>query len=420
MAIPFANVALSDTFDTWRIRTNQILTDAVSTTAPTTTVAGNVFFTATTTTQAASIINATVVTQLNGNRGVFSGLVTAPTVNANTLGGTISTASQPNITGVGALNSGSISTGFGAINVGTDNITGGTITGTSLVGTISTASQPNITGVGALNSGSITTGFGSINVGTDGITGGVITGTSLDINGSGDVSGSFVIHGDLTVNGNTITVNTQTLSVEDNIIYVNANAAVANPDLGWVGGYNDGVYGHAGVFRDASDQGTFKFFHEYTPEPDASPEINTAHASFKLANVAMSWVKPSDGVASNGPITAPTVTANTFTGNIVGANNTYTNLHPVNTTFTTAIDFNQPLHTQQMGANRTITFSNVVNGRQTVVYLDRSASNYTPTWPTVKWSADTEPTWSDYRHWVVNLFVRIDGAVCGSATGHVN
>ena len=56
------------------------------------------------------------------------------------------------ITSTGALNSGSITSGFGNIDVGSSNIDGGTITAdTALVGTLSTASQTNITAVGTLS-----------------------------------------------------------------------------------------------------------------------------------------------------------------------------------------------------------------------------------------------------------------------------
>lgn len=60
--------------------------------------------------------------------------------------------------------------------------------------------------------------------------------------------------------------------------------SAANPDLGFAGGYNDGTYGHAGLFRDATDN-VWKFFKGYTPEPDASPYIDTAHASFAYADL---------------------------------------------------------------------------------------------------------------------------------------
>lgn len=58
----------------------------------------------------------------------------------------------------------------------------------------------------------------------------------------------------------------------------------ANPDLGFAAGYNDGTYHHTGFFRDATD-GYWKVFKNYTPEPDADIYIDTAHASFALADI---------------------------------------------------------------------------------------------------------------------------------------
>jgi hypothetical protein len=68
------------------------------------------------------------------------------------------------------------------------------------------------------------------------------------------------------------------------MIYLNANSAQTNPDLGWVGSYDDGTYAHAGMFRDASD-GIFKVFDGYVPEPDASAFIDTSNATFALADM---------------------------------------------------------------------------------------------------------------------------------------
>ena len=62
--------------------------------------------------------------------------------------------SAANLATVGTLGSGAISSGFGNIDVGSSNIDGGTITAdTALVGTLSTASQTNITGVGTVTTG---------------------------------------------------------------------------------------------------------------------------------------------------------------------------------------------------------------------------------------------------------------------------
>ncbi len=98
------------------------------------------------------------------------------------------------------------------------------------------------------------------------------------------LTGNMQIDGDLLVTGNTVTMNVSSLSVEDNMIYLNASSNVANPDLGFAGNYNDGTYRHAGVFRDATD-GIWKFFHQYEPEPDASAYIDTSNNTFALANV---------------------------------------------------------------------------------------------------------------------------------------
>ena len=60
-------------------------------------------------------------------------------------------ASQTQITSVGALDAGSITSGFGSIDVGSSAITTtGTVTGNTLAGTLSTAAQTNITSVGTL------------------------------------------------------------------------------------------------------------------------------------------------------------------------------------------------------------------------------------------------------------------------------
>lgn len=117
------------------------------------------------------------------------------------------------------------------------------------------------------------------------ITNDLSVGGTLTVTGATTLQDSVTVQGNLTVQGTTTTVEATNLAIADNMIYLNDGSTVSNPDLGWAGNYNDGTYAHAGVFRDASD-GTFKFFDSYTPEPDASTNIDTAHASFTLAKVA--------------------------------------------------------------------------------------------------------------------------------------
>ena len=141
--------------------------------------------------------------------------------------------------------------------------------------------------------------WSTLNLSVAAITSGTISGlSSLGVNGTSnlgilntsgkatlnslEVTGNATIDGNLTVNGTYITQNTETLSVQDNLIYLNEGSPVANPDLGLVGNYNDGTYHHTGVFRDASD-GYWKFFKNYVPEPNGTININDP--SFALADV---------------------------------------------------------------------------------------------------------------------------------------
>ena len=97
-----------------------------------------------------------------------------------------------------------------------------------------------------------------------------------------ETSADLIVGGDLHVTGTLITTTETSLAIEDPFIYLNDGATPSNPDMGFVGNYNDGSYKHAGFFRDASDN-TFKAFYGYEPEP-GSP-INVAHASYQNAPI---------------------------------------------------------------------------------------------------------------------------------------
>jgi hypothetical protein len=92
----------------------------------------------------------------------------------------------------------------------------------------------------------------------------------------------------------------------------------ANPDLGFAAGYNDGTYAHAGFFRDATD-GVFKVFKNYTPEPDLSVFIDTAHASFALADMrANNFIGTLQGIA-NTALALNTARTIALSGDVVGS-----------------------------------------------------------------------------------------------------
>ena len=52
---------------------------------------------------------------------------------------------------------------------------------------------------------------------------GEVKGDSLNIDGAGDISGNLEVHGDLTVNGTTTTVDSETVTFKDNLLLLNSN-----------------------------------------------------------------------------------------------------------------------------------------------------------------------------------------------------
>jgi len=122
--------------------------------------------------------------------------------------------------------------------------------------------------------------------------------TALTINREGDlITGADVtIAGDLTVNGTTTTVNSQTLSVVDPLISL-ATANTANSlDIGFYGKYNDSTNRYLGLFNDASDSNKFKLFRGTTVEPTTT--VNVAGAGYVAADLVIAGLEATTGVFS--------------------------------------------------------------------------------------------------------------------------
>ena len=67
-----------------------------------------------------------------------------------------------------------------------------------------------------------------------------------------------------------------------------------------------------------------------------------------------------------------------------------------------------------LSANTTFTFANTVSGQSITVAVTNTASNYTVTWPTVKWPGDLVPTQSTGVQTDVYTFKNIGGVIYGS------
>jgi hypothetical protein len=115
----------------------------------------------------------------------------------------------------------------------------------------------------------------------------------------GTISGSVTISDDLTVNGTTTTVNTETLSVEDPLIEMANQNAANSVDTGFYAKYSldSGVTTkYAGLFKDASDSDTFKLFKGLEVEPTTT--INTGGTGYALADLDIAALSASSGSIS--------------------------------------------------------------------------------------------------------------------------
>jgi len=139
-----------------------------------------------------------------------------------------------------------------------------------------------------------------------------ITMLTLDGSNAGDATfnRNVTVTGDLTVNGDTTTVNTATLSVEDPlIILASGNNGADSIDIGFYGLYDTSGSQDlfAGLFRDANDSGKFKLFKDLQAEPTTT--VNTSGTGYAVATLVANIEGNITGdVTGNTSGTAATVT----------------------------------------------------------------------------------------------------------------
>ena len=171
-----------------------------------------------------------------------------------------------------------------AIGIVTLSGSDGVVINGPLTANITTANVTELNNLYYTNSRVRSALSGDTGVSYDNTTGGISIGQNVSTS-SNVTFGGLNVTGPVNFYGNVTTHSSNNLSISDNMIYLNNGSPSANPDLGIAFNYNDGVYHNAGFFRDATD-GTFKVFDNYDPAPDANIFINTAHASFRLANLS--------------------------------------------------------------------------------------------------------------------------------------
>ena len=132
------------------------------------------------------------------------------------------------------------------------------------------------------------------------------------------------IAGDLTVNGDTTTVNTATLSVEDPLIKLaNGNNSADSVDVGFYGLYDTSGSQDlfAGLFRDANDSGKFKLFKDLQAEPTTT--VNTSGTGYAVATLVANLegtiqTAAQTNITSLGTLTTLTVDSIIINGTNIG------------------------------------------------------------------------------------------------------
>ena len=113
-----------------------------------------------------------------------------------------------------------------------------------------------------------------------------------------NTSSDVVVGGNLTVQGTTTTINTETVTTTDPLMHLaDSNTASDAVDIGFIGRYSDGAVKHTGFFRDATD-GKYKIF-DGVADADLGDSANVVD------------------ISASG-YSAATMVAGTFEGNVTG------------------------------------------------------------------------------------------------------
>lgn len=89
---------------------------------------------------------------------------------------------------------------------------------------------------------------------------------------SGHFTTDVIIDGDLLVSGNTVTIDTSVMAIEDPLIKLGKGNAADAVDLGFYAQYTSGGVKYAGIFRDATDN-QFRLFTGLSTEPTTTVDV---------------------------------------------------------------------------------------------------------------------------------------------------
>lgn len=165
------------------------------------------------------------------------------------------------------------------ISITNTGVTGLTSAGHGIVASAASGNvQLTFTGVGRIDG---TTNEIEVNQNTGNITIGLPNDVTIQNN--------LTVGGNLVVTGNAVIVSTENLLVTDPLIHLaNNNTSTDVVDIGFEGHYYGGATlgaRHAGLFRDASDNGYFKFFSNVATELSVATTVPTNDPGYTIGTI---------------------------------------------------------------------------------------------------------------------------------------
>lgn len=124
-------------------------------------------------------------------------------------------------------------------------------------------------GNGIVGNGNIAILSAGVGIGTQNPT------AKLDVVGSVKISQDLNVSGNVYISGNTTTLSSNNLVLNDSIIYLANNNPANINDIGFVGNFTSGTYQHTGLVRDATD-GVWKLFSNVVSEPTNTVDFTSA------------------------------------------------------------------------------------------------------------------------------------------------
>ena len=173
-------------------------------------------------------------------------------------------------------------------------IAAGAVDNAHLAGSIANAKLTNssVTVSGDSGSDAVSLGETLAVVGTANEVNTVVTGNQVQIGLPADVT----ISGNLTVSGTTVTVDAETLAVEDPLIALaKANTGSDAVDIGMYGTYASSGTKYLGMFSDQDNSHVFTFFKNNSAAPTTT--VNTSNGDYVLAGIKCASV---DGATIDG------------------------------------------------------------------------------------------------------------------------